>query len=864
MERGGTMFRTNHLLIATGTLGLILMRVAIAPSWASAQDVLETPDLVPITAPAGREEGVAGDGPVWKEDVKRVENAVGNVTAPDLYMDSLRALGALDMLRERANLTEDDKAIDQWVRVGPVGNFGSPARNGRISGIQILQDGSYYRLYAGACQGGLWYCNSLTLSNWNDIGRNLPNPSVRAFTVDPDDFGHIIVGTGDHRRYTGAGMFETFDGGVTWSTKTLPIPTPSYFYRILDMGLDPTSDERRLVAASSGGVLFSDDNGSTWQRGRNGSGVALGDYWTDLVLQPDNPSWIYGVCCDETVGGDSGVYISYDYGETWSRFSLSNLPPSEDWSRASLALSSYNPQRLALMVTKGNQLRGIYRTNTMGLYWSDITGELIDPGSGYSFGGDQIWHAQAITFHPDDADFIIVGGVGLATTHDGGSTWEIGEDETGIDYGHVDFTQLHFSDLTGSGLMWMGNDGGIYYHRFNTGFTFSVMGNSTYGLACSEIDYMDAERLIRGIGLQDNGTVLSYDGGATWDFIEGGDGADVEIFDNVDGDVFYNNGYWGGVPTWKTWRLYRDGAKEFTNNPDVYMPRVYFSPYTGMAYTYGSTGLYSMNAAGALAWTQVYSNWQTLPYRTRNLWSGYGREESFWITYWSDAAGSSDGDEDLTYIFHGPSGWDKKHWENFNSSGNPVNWVTPSNEWPDEAWVGIQSSPGFAKIYHLLDGGDTKINITGNLSSVREVRTIAVTPFDPDVIYAGTDLGVYRTTDGGATWAPFMNGLPIGRCAELHFVEDHTHTGHHTLVLGMDGRGVWKCEIAAPPIIWVDSRRVTSGEGSRWSPFKTVAEAVGAAPYGSIIAIHADTYEEPQTIGKAVKLVTWQGDTIID
>jgi len=846
-----------------GMMALILMLAASTPTGAMAQDVLDTPDLVRITAPSGREEGVAGDGPVWKEDVKRVENAVGNVTPPDLYMESLRALGTLDMLRGRANMTEDDKVIDQWVRVGPVGNFGSPSRNGRISGIQILRDGSYYRLYAGACQGGLWYCNSLTLSNWNDIGRNLPNPSVRAFTVDPDDFSHIIVGTGDHRRYTGAGMFETFDAGATWSTKTLPIGTPEYFYRILDLGDDPVSGLRRLVAASSGGILYSADNGATWQRGQDTGGVSLGSRWSDVIRHPTDPSWLYGVRCDWTVGGNSGIYLSQDYGETWAKFSGTGLPPSEDWTRGSLAISKSTPGTLALMLTNGNVLRGIYKSTNIGFNWTDITGELIDPGAGYSFGGDQVWHAQAIAFHPDDANFIIVAGVGLASTHDGGSTWELGEDETGIDYGHVDFTQLYFSDITGSNLMWMGNDGGIYYHRFSTGSTYSVMGNSTYGLACSEIDYMDAERLIRGIGLQDNGTVLSYDGGATWDFIEDGDGADVEIFDNVDGDVFYNNGYWGGVPTWKTWRLYRDGAKEFTNNPDVYMPRVFYSPYTGTAYTYGSTDLYSMSAGGALAWTQVYSNWQTLPYRTRNLWSGYGREESFWITYWSDVAGGNDGDEDLTYIFHGPAGWDEKHWENFNGSGNPVLWVTPSNEWPDEAWVGIKTTPGFAKIYHLLAGGDTKINITGNLSSVSEVRTIAVTPFDPEVIYAGTDLGVYRTTDGGTTWSPFMNGLPIGRCAELHFVEDHTHTGHHTLVLGMDGRGVWKCEISAPPILWVDGRRATSGEGSRWSAYKTVAEAVAVAPAGSIIAIHADSYSEPQTIDRNVKLVTWQGNTLI-
>lgn len=845
-------------------LFLACLMFLLVPVIGSAQDdaARKLPTDNPIQGPGLREEGAPGDGPIWKEDSEKVIEGLKGLTPPDQYMNSLRDLGVLDELANRTSIS-DDKSTTQWSRIGPVGGFGSPARNGRIAGIQFLDDGGSYWLYAGSCQGGLWRVHSTSLFQWQDIGRNLPNPSVRGFAVDPDNFSHIFVGTGDHVRFSGAGLFETTNAGVTWNQVGLPwLNTPDYFYRVEYLGNDPTSGQKRMVAVCSFGPIYSADGGSTWQTGKDLVGGEISGVWSDLVRHPTNPGELFAVRCSPNGNGGSGIYFSNNYGETWLHFPVGGLPSSDDWDRASLAICRSNPSTLAVLISTGAFLQGVYKTTNSGGSWSNITNELIDSGTGYSFGGDQIIHAQAIAIHPDNPDNIFVAGVGLATSDDGGATWEIGQDENGIEPGHADFTQIVFAEQTGSNFAWFCNDGGIYYHSLSGAATYSANGNTSTGLACSEVDFLDAKGSMVGIGLQDNGVLLSTDAGSTWDFLASADGADIEIFDPFSGDLFYNAGMFGGSNSWRTFRKFFGGSATFTNNPPKYMPRLFWSPAEEKMWTTDATALHSLDPNGALTWVEEYSDWGPADSSVRSFWGTYTRDSSFWIAYWENKTTGQNG-EDLTYVYKQNGTWTQKHHDNFNPTGNYVLTVTPSRQWPDEAWVGLRAGAGNPKIFHVLNGGDTAIDITGNLTSVNEVRTIEVMPFNPRVIWAGTDLGVFQTTDGGVTWAPFMDGLPIGKSSELKFVEDATHSGTHKLLLAIDGRGVWSRDVTLPPIIFVDSRVSTSGTGSRWDPIQTIAAGVAAAPAGSIIAIHTDEYGEPQTLSKNVQMVTWGGDTII-
>ena len=143
------------------------------------------------------------------------------------------------------------------------------------------------------------------------------------------------------------------------------------------------------------------------------------------------------------------------------------------------------------------------------------------------------------------------------------------------------------------------------------------------------------------------------------------------------------------------------------------------------------------------------------------------------------------------------------------------------------------------------------------------MHSVAVTPFNSDILYAATDIGMFQTLDGGATWTPYMTDLPICQCRELQWVANDSAGWSHELVVATFGRGVFSRTISAPPLIYVNEDATGSEDGSFEHPYQTLTAAIDAAPSGAIIAIHADTYAEAQTITKNVRLETWAGQTVI-
>jgi len=833
------------LLLVPGNAGAIERRVA-AP-----------PHDHPVPAGTWHPRGTPGSGEEWEEDLERMTRVVETQLPPEKQRRALAETGLQEMLRRRTSQVGGGKRQDQWVRMGPVGGFGSPRRNGRISGIQLVPDGSGgYQLFAGACQGGIWTMRSQTFAHWLDIGRNLPNPSVRAFAVDPDNYQRLIVATGDFLRFKGTGMYETLDGGTTWQALSLPSDygdgIPSYFYKLLYLGPDPYSGYKRWVVAGDWGPIYSVNDGGLWSCGLDQtSGVPLMRRCTDMVAVPGQPGRVWAALCDRRlVNSISGVYLSEDYGETWQRFHGGELPPAETWDRATLAICRDHPDNLAVAVTgPDNTLTGVYRTTDGGDTWSDLGQE--------GFGGGQASHTLSLVIKPDDPDWMILGTVGLSLTTDGGDTWA----SPGFAQGHADVTHLEFNDLTGTDILWICNDGGLYYHDFASGETYDALGDDIDGLCNSEIDFMDAKRLIRGIGLQDNGIVYSNNGANLWQHLIGGDGADFEITDSITGEAYFVNGIYSPPTTWHTLRFDGSSLHYDIDSLEAYMYRLVYSHELDKLYSHDGTNLYYLGGSGN--WVTMVTDLQPDPYSIRSIYGNRGQDDALWVTYWHDE-GSNEGDEDLTFVYRDGATWITRHMEDFNSSGHPVHTVFASREWPGEAWVGLENPGSPDKIWHTTDSGQTWQNITGNLTSVGVINTIEVLPFDPETIFVGTNQGIYRTTDGGAYWEPYMEGLPIGRCSEMKFVEDSDLGTAHSLVLAMDGRGLWKRDIALPPIVYVDARN-TSGlaDGSFEDPFPTVAQGISTAPSGSIIAIHSDTYYEPQNIARHVKLVTWAGPSRI-
>jgi len=747
------------------------------------------------------------------------------------YRAALVSSGMADALSGRSL-----PLVGNWEQKGPVGDFGN--RNGRVAGIELRAAGGGYELYAGACSGGLWSSLSTSLGVWTPIGDNLPNPSVRGFAVHPTNPSLIVVGTGDWARSKGAGMFRSEDGGVTWVPTTLPAGiAPEYFYRVLFVPGAPDT----LLAACELGILRSDDTGTTWT-------WRLAGHCTDLLLDSSSP--LVGYACIRAYG----VFKTVDNGLNWTHLADTDLPPPGQFGRASLAICRDDPSNVAMIVESANQLKGVYRTTDGGADWQDITGALG------SFGGDQIDHAQAIAIRPDDPDQIFIGAVTIARSDDGGASWKVGETATGITVGHADITQLHFDPITGNDVLWICNDGGIYKHQIG-GTTLSVNGGAN-GLVISQIDFIDADRTMRVIGLQDNGIVRTVDGAQTWTPIVNADGGPVAIMDAETFHFWYVDGVWGGNNPWHIWRLLYGGSPEDSHDPD-YSKSLLLDPFGDRVYTTGTRELFSRSASGSLSgsWTQELTDLQTDPYSIRGLNVSPVDGRTLFVSYWG---GNPSNYRDLTFLRRNGTTWSvQNHVENLEPTSELVGAVAPSSQWADECWVLLKGTAGTPKILHTRDYAAVVEDVTGNLAQFESIRSVQVYPFDPRVIYAGTDVGVFRTTNGGETWEPLQDGLPVTICRRLQLVVDDLHTGDHKLVLATYGRGTWERSVPGPPILYVDKNYAGVENGTYEHPYDTIAEAVAVAPAGAIIAIRGGSYAEPQTITKGLTLVTFGGTTVV-
>ena len=730
------------------------------------------------------------DDPVWLQRYWRES------LAPDQYMRALELTGML-----AAKEIEPAHRVDltDWTPIGPIGAISR--FNGRITGVYVAQQNSSQYIYAGACSGGLWRALASDGTGvWTSMGDGLPNPSVRGFAVHPTTPDDIIVGTGDYRRFKGAGMFRTTNAGGTWSPIPLPV-TPTEFYRIIYL----PGNANIVIAASSSGILRSTDGGSTWT-------VRLAGQATDLILHPTIPTIQY----TSIIG--AGVYRSLDGGGQWSLLN----PITAPFGRASMAICRDSPTNIALVVENmSNSLQGVFSTVNGGADWTNITTNLGN------FGGNQIWHAQAITYRPNNPNEIYVGSINLARTEDGGQSWSVGN-SNGIDIGHSDITQLYFSTASGDDVLWICNDGGIYRHQIG-GSTQDWDGNGVTGLRCSEIDFMDSKRSLRTIGLQDNGVMRSTNGGGNWQQITGGDGAGSSITDDI------NQSYWysvnSGAGDNSIYRVTSGGNPQQIGNTDAAQYEQWFDQTSGKLYSTTATNLVSANAFDANPSWAVETS---LPIPSIHLVYGSPLDgQTLYITC----------TQPKVMIFRKNGGsWSNSTYD-FWGDGN-TRFVYVSKEVHGEAWIGLRrTTADSSRLYHTQDFGQTWTDIGGTtIRNVGYVRTLLAKPFNRNELWVGTDLGVFHTTDGGTTWAPYQDGLPIVQCTDLRYVADPGHSGNDLLLLSTFGRGMYQRVIATSPVSYVDQNATGFADGTFEHPYQSLVAGLSSTPAGGTIALRGNGY----------------------
>ena len=701
---------------------------------------------------------------------------------------------------------------NNWISIGPSvvskGQAGGrPGVSGRASGITIAPGTS--RVYVATADGGVWRSDDAG-STWNSTMDNFDeDPTAFAATslacgaiaIDQADPDRVYVGTGEGDTnssfdlrlikalpsYRGVGPLRSDDGGTTWANEpaapTSPTLTGSAFY---ELAVDP-GDRENVVAATNVGL---------YQRESDGSG----GYW-----------WVQrraGIHCSVVAARAAGVttffaaawadavYASTD-GITWSPAGTS-FPTGV--SRIALAVRTTSPSVVYAMtaavdtVDFSTALGGVYRLDGGSGPWKKISGAP-------SLGG-QCDYNLAIAVDPNDAGVIFFGG---QASGGGAALYRAHVSASGTAYAmmpvfvganvHSDVHAVAYAPGD-SDTLFVCCDGGVF--KTATASSAASFQSCNTGLATLCVEFIaqhPTEPAVMLAGLQDNGTAR-YTGEECWTSVNTGDGGycivnwnkPFDVLTYADGSVYRAT---DGAQGWKSWsEATPDGSWAILSEPLVGTPYNPFGLFEADTVAFGAGNAVYVSSNFGKSWKQVAtvtggpifamafaSAVRLFVGTTQGGVFQLDDTGSAWsMTRLDDASGGAlpltglitDIEVDLAdatmqsiYVAFGGAG-DYRHVWHFNGS----------------AWEARSGSPA------------------GAMSSLLDVsyNALVVDPDHHGTVYAGADIGVWATSDGGANWTLIESGLPDAAVLDLQI-----HQRSRLLRAATYGRGVFQYKLDPPP-----------------------------------------------------------------
>lgn len=681
-------------------------------------------------------------------------------------------------------------------------HIGPALMSGRINDLENHPTNNRI-IYAGTAGGGVWKSNDGGVT-FNSIFDEYCQ-SIGAVALDPNDPDNTIyVGTGEtwtrNSVSVGDGLYKSVDGGSNWTKLGFEKSE-----RIANIIVNPKNSKEIYVGvlgalwgdSKERGVYKTTDGGTTWSKilyTNQKTGCA------DLTMDPNDPNILYASMWEfrrtgwsfESGGENSALYKSVDGGATWNK--IHNGFPEGKLGRLAIAVAPSNSNILYTVIeAEKNERKGLYRSDDAGKNWKQLNNDFGITVRPFYF--------SRIVIDPKNPDVVVKGGLSGSISRDGGKTFK--------DLGnmHSDIHDITF-DINDSDRMYAGTDGGVY-RSLNGGTTMEIVEN----LPLSQFYHIsvdDAEPYNIYGGLQDNGSWYgpsSSPGGIEardWNSVGYGDG--FRVLKHPTKNIIYSE-MQGAENVWR-YDVDSKRVKTIQPLPQKGYPKLRFNWNAPMAVSTHQPNRFYMGSQFLHKSEDMGDTWKIIsPDLTTNDKTKQEQDNSGGLSMDNSGAenhttiftiaestldenviwvGTDDGNVQVTK--NGGKTWT-------NTAMNIPN--LPKNIWAYHIEASVFDK-GTAYVvfdghtmndmnpyaYKTTDYGKTWKNIISD-DVVGFARNIQEDYVNPDLLFLGTEFGLYITMDGGKNWNKFTNNMPS---VAVHFIDLQKKT--NDLVMGTHGRGV--------------------------------------------------------------------------
>lgn len=714
-----------------------------------------------------------------------------------------------------AQADEEEKASGALSSL-PLRLIGPAYPSGRISDFAFFSGGSHHYIVATA-SGGLW----LTENNgttWTPIFDREGSYSIGVVEIAPSDEQTIWVGTGENNAQRsvgfGDGVYKSSDGGKNWSHMGLKDSG-----HISQIWIHPEDADTVLVASQ--GPLWSDggdrglykttDGGETWEL------ILEVDEHTginEFVVHPDNFDLIVASSYQRrrhvwvliNGGPGSGIHRTTDGGASWSEVSAGL--PGDDMGRIGLAMAPSNPNTLYAIIEGQPDEQGVFRSSDFGQNWAKRSGHMTTSPQYYN----------EIVVDPRDENVLYSLDTFSKRSIDGGQTFT----DLGIGQRHVDDHALWINEDNTDHLI-IGGDGGIY-ESWDGGTLWRHIDNLPI-VQFYRIQPDNAEPFYNVCGgTQDNNSLCGPSRTAVvhgitnsdWHIILGGDGYKPQI-DPRDPNIVYTQYQYGGLARYdrrtqeRVFLTPQPGPAENAYKWNWNTPLL-ISPHNPDRIYYAAEYLFASNDRG--------NSWEKIsPDLTRQIdrnalevmgrvWSvdAIAKNDSTSIYGAAIALSESPLVEGLIYVGtddgvisvteNNGADWRRLVGVRGVPDMTLVEDIITSNHSADVAYAVFDNhkrGDHNPYVYRTNDRGRTWSSIAGDLPEWGSVHTIAEDHIDPNLLFVGTEFGLFYTQNGGANWHQLKAGFPTIDVRDIEIQQRE-----NDLVVGTFGRGVYVLDDYSP------------------------------------------------------------------